>query len=249
MKLEKNPNFIGFKYNGVDFECYVRGVLQKSEVELQDKDYYKNKYFNTKINNENIVSESAKKLANLFRNSNIDKQMNVPFIGAVMLCLRFQKDIDTTSTQTILNSVKIGLNSIIQDNQNINRKTKREFLKKTLEDDTLKKVKTEDLFTILQEISTIYNFINISSKDIKGHDIMNNFLKIFRKWNSADAKEKGEVFTPDHIANLMYKIADCSKDNTILDPTCGSGTFLVNAMMNMLSETDNHEEQKNIKEN
>ena len=69
-----------------------RGVLQKNEVELQDKDYYKNKYFNTKINNENIVSESAKKLANLFRNSNIDKQMKVPFIGAVMLCLRFQKE-------------------------------------------------------------------------------------------------------------------------------------------------------------
>ena len=93
-------------------------------------------------------------------------------------------------------------------------------MKKTLEDDTLKKAKTEDLFTILQEISTIYNFINISSKDIKGHDLINNFLKIFRKWNSADAKEKGEVFTPDNIANLMYKIADCSKDNTILDPTC-----------------------------
>ncbi len=78
MKLEQNPNFIGFKYNGVIFECYVRCVLQKSETEPKDRDYYKNKYFNTKINNENIVSESAKKLANLFRNSNIDKQMNVP---------------------------------------------------------------------------------------------------------------------------------------------------------------------------
>lgn len=146
MKWEQNPNFIGFKYNGIIFECYVRGVLQKSETELKDRDYYKNKYFNTKINNENIVSESAKKLANLFRNSNIDKQMNVPFIGAVMLCLRFQKDIDTTSTQTILNSVKIGLNSIIQDNQNINRKTKREFLKKTLEDYALKKARAEKYF-------------------------------------------------------------------------------------------------------
>ena len=48
MKLEKNPNFIGFKYNGVDFECYVKSAFQKNEVELQDKDYYKNKYFNTK---------------------------------------------------------------------------------------------------------------------------------------------------------------------------------------------------------
>jgi len=48
MKLEQNPNFIGFKYNGDVFECYVKCAFQKNEVELQDKDYYKNKYFNTK---------------------------------------------------------------------------------------------------------------------------------------------------------------------------------------------------------
>ena len=68
---------------------------------------------------------------------------------------------------------------------------------------------------------------------------MNNFLKVFRRWNSANANEKGEVFTPDHIAQLMYKLGKCSMDDFILDPTCGSGTFLTNAMANMFSEALN----------
>lgn len=237
MELESNINFVGFAYNGVDFKCYINGKFKDDEKELQDKDYYKRKYFPQKINNELIVNISAKKLANLFRDSGIDKQMNVPFIGAVILCMKYGKEIDLSgNTATILKSVAIGIQEIISDNP-INRRSKKEFItNKVLNDATLKKAKFEDLYSIIAEISKIYNFINISADDYKGHDIMNNFLKVFRRWNSANANEKGEVFTPDHIAQLMYKLGDCSKDDFILDPTCGSGTFLTNAMANMFNE-------------
>jgi type I restriction-modification system DNA methylase subunit len=46
----------------------------------------------------------------------------------------------------------------------------------------------------------------------------------------------------------MYKLIDCNKNDVILDPTCGSGTFLTNAMANMLNEAKEHEKQI-IKEN
>jgi type I restriction-modification system DNA methylase subunit len=46
----------------------------------------------------------------------------------------------------------------------------------------------------------------------------------------------------------MYKLIGCTYKDTILDPTCGSGTFLTNAMSNMLYETNNDEEKKLIKE-
>lgn len=140
MKLESNDNFIGFKYNGKAFECYVRGVLQKDEIYPQDRDYYREKYFPQKISNENIVSKSAKKLANLFRNSKIDKQMNVPFIGAVMLCIKFGEDIDLTSTSTILNSLSRGVENVIRDNP-LTRRQKKEFIKLALNDSTLKRAK------------------------------------------------------------------------------------------------------------
>jgi type I restriction enzyme M protein len=246
MSLESNENYIGFKYNGIIFECYINGKLEPSEKEIQNKDYYKNKYFPQKINNQLIVEKSAKKLANLFRNSKIDKQMNVPFIGAVMLCIKFGQEINTTTTATILSSLKLGLNTIIPNSAPLEKKQKREFIQATLRDGTLVNSKITDLYIIIKEISTVYNFINISQSDFKGHDIMNSFLKIFRKWNSANANEKGEVFTPDHIAQLMYKITKCSKDSIILDPTCGSETFLTNAMANMWSETKSTDEQINI---
>lgn len=250
MSLETNKNFIGFKYNGDDiFECYVNGTLQKDELTLKDKEYYREKYFPKKINNEEIVESSAKKLADLFWKAHIDKQINVPFIGAVLLCMRFKNkaEIDVTSTNTVINTVKLGINNIIAEFP-LTRKQKKVFIKKILDDDTLNETDSGKMFTIIQEISKIYNFINISANDYKGHDTMNNFLKVFRIWNSANAKEKGEVFTPDHIAQLMYKVSMCSKDNVILDPTCGSGTFLTNAMANMFNETRNSKEQKMIKE-
>ena len=50
---------------------------------------------------------------------------------------------------------------------------------------------------------------------------MNSFLKVFRKWNSVNANEKGEVFTPNHIARLMYDLCEISNENVVLDPTCG----------------------------
>lgn len=166
--------------------------------------------------------------------------MNVPFIGAVILCMKYGKEIDLSgNTNTILNSVIIGIKEIISDNP-INRRAKKEFItNKVLGDGTLKKAKFEDIYNIIAEISTIYNFINISADDYKGHDIMNNFLKVFRRWNSANANEKGEVFTPDHIAQLMYKLGDCNINDFILDPTCGSGTFLTNSMANMFNEALN----------
>lgn len=114
-------------------------------------------------------------------------------------------------------------------------------------DATLKKAKYSDILNIISEISKIYNFINVS--EFKGHDTMNNFLKVFRKWNSADSQEKGQVFTPDHIAKLMFKLIDCQKNDITLDPTCGSGTFLINSLALMLSQTSDIYEINCIKEN
>lgn len=247
MKLESNENFVGFKYNGNLFECYVKGRLIVDESEPKDKDHYKQLYFKEKTNNEAIVEKSAKKLANLFRGAGIDKQMNVPFIGAAILCMKYGEEIDTTSTKTTMNTLRRGIENIIADAP-INRKQKKEFIKTALADPTLMAARKDDVFSIISEISTVYNFINLSSLDYKGHDIMNSFLRIFRKWNSANANEKGEVFTPDHIAQLMYILTDCSSKNTIMDITCGSGTFLTNSMAQMLKEAPS-EEHANIKEN
>ncbi|WP_406602699.1 N-6 DNA methylase [Metamycoplasma sualvi] len=251
MRLEQNENFVGFNYSRKIFECYINGKLEKSEIEPKNFKYYLDKYFRhiSPKTNQEIVNNVSKKLANLFRDSLINKQMNVPFIGAIMLCLKFNETIDNfigTNTTNTLQLIKENIDLIISDTP-LSKKQKKEFLKIVLGDPTLKKARYSDILNIISEISKIYNFINVS--EFKGHDTMNNFLKIFRKWNSADSQEKGQVFTPDHIAKLMYKLINCSKDDIILDPTCGSGTFLTNSLALMLNESKSEEEAINIREN
>lgn len=238
LKLEQNPNKIGFKYNGNKFECYIGDKLSKIEKLPKNANYYIENYFlEEKKTLPEVISNFAKKLAKDFRNAKIDKQNNVPFIGAVMLCLKFCKNfeeeiISDTSKKIIIN-IKTAITKYISDTP-INKKQKKEQIKLILEDNTLIECDYHKLLPLISSISNIYNFININ--DEIGQDTMNSFLKVFRKWNSVDAKEKGEVFTPDHIAQLMYDLSNSSFDNIILDPTCGSGTFLVNSMFKMLNE-------------
>ena len=48
LTLEKNPNNVGFKYNGNDFSCYINGKLNVSEKTPMNADYYIVKYFKNK---------------------------------------------------------------------------------------------------------------------------------------------------------------------------------------------------------
>lgn len=249
LKLEKNPNKVGFKYNGNQFECYIGNKKNIYEIKPKSASYYIEKYFsNSKTTLPKIVSSFAKKLAKDFRNAKIDKQNNVPFIGALMLCLKFcnnfEEEILSDTSKNIILKIKNAISKYISDTP-LNKKQKKEQIKLILDDDSLKNCEYSKLMAIISSISTIYNFINID--DQIGHDTMNGFLKVFRKWNSVDAKEKGEVFTPDHIAQLMYKLSKSNYNNTILDPTCGSGTFLVNSMFNMMNEIKEMKEYHSIK--
>lgn len=168
----------------------------------------------------------------------------------IKFCHNFQDEILDDSSKKILRNIGNAINKYIPDVP-LNKKQKKEKIKLILEDQSLKDISLSKLLSIISNVSTIYNFINVD--DQIGHDTMNGFLKIFRKWNSVNAKERGEVFTPDHIAHLMYQLAECNYTNTILDPTCGSGTFLVNAMFNMLNEikenNNYHRLKKDIFEN
>lgn len=219
-----------------------------------DKENFEIENFLDKINNvaysknniDEVINRNVKALANKFRSSGINKQYNVPFIGTVMLCLKFKQELTLdVSTNYLLNSIKIGIEKIIEDEPKT-KKEKKEFIKKIFDDDSLKRAKLHDLNEIISLISNTFNFINVSEKT--GQDTMNSFLKVFRKWNSADSQEKGEVFTPDHIAKLMIKLIDLDINDVVLDPTCGSGTFLTNAMFYMLNLTDDIEKKDNIKQ-
>lgn len=74
----------------------------------------------------------------------------------------------------------------------------------------------------------------VNSNEWRGEDVMGIFFNEFNRYKKKS--ESGQVFTPEHITDFMYKVLDVNKDDYILDATCGSGGFLVKAMANMIRE-------------
>ena len=80
----------------------------------------------------------------------------------------------------------------------------------------------------------------VNSNEWRGEDVMGIFFNEFNRYKKKS--ESGQIFTPEHITDFMYKILEVNMDDCILDATCGSGGFLVKAMANMIREAGGDEE-------
>ena len=76
---------------------------------------------------------------------------------------------------------------------------------------------------------------NLNSDFWNGEDEMAIFFNEFTRYK--DKSEQGQVFTPDHITSLMYRLIEVNRGSVLLDAACGSGAFLVKAMCNMIKES------------
>lgn len=74
----------------------------------------------------------------------------------------------------------------------------------------------------------------LNSDAWRGEDVMGIFFNEFNRYKRKS--EAGQVFTPEHITDFMYRILEVNQNDKILDACCGSGGFLVKAMSNMIQE-------------
>lgn len=71
--------------------------------------------------------------------------------------------------------------------------------------------------------------LNIRSAMKSGKDILGTFYEVFLKYGNG-AKEIGIVLTPRHITKFAAEALDIQPNDLVLDPTCGTGGFLVAAL-------------------
>lgn len=89
---------------------------------------------------------------------------------------------------------------------------------------------------IAQFIGWVTEISNCLNSDAwRGEDVMGIFFNEFNRYKKKS--ESGQVFTPEHITDFMYRILEVNKDDRVLDACCGSGGFLVKAMANMIRES------------
>jgi len=103
--------------------------------------------------------------------------------------------------------------------------------------------KPDNLKAIINKIESLGNLLDTNS-DIKG-DAFEYFLK-----NSISVgNDLGEYFTPRHIVKLMVELMDLKFNETVYDPCCGTGGFLIEAFKNIKNKCKATKENIEILEN
>lgn len=96
--------------------------------------------------------------------------------------------------------------------------------------------------TFIEWVTKISDCLN--SDAWRGEDVMGIFFNEFNRYKKKS--EVGQIFTPEHITDFMYKILEVNKDDRILDGCCGSGGFLVKSMANMIQEAGGLQTEKAV---
>ena len=202
-------------------------------------------YFKPQNKNDmSTVLENTSTLNKKLHDNGISESLRSQFVGTCLLALKngltYQDDM---STGQILEGIKEKLGVLLD--KSMDKATKLAILQtKVLEDHKVKKLVPQNFCKLLDYIKeNIMPYINAATSE--GHDILSYFFTTFNKYVNKD--DKNQAFTPNHIAHFMCKVADICKTSRILDPTCGSGTFLVQAMTMALNQCETDAERKGVK--
>ena len=198
------------------------------------------------INDKSAVLENTAELNRKLHDNGIKEKIRSQFVGTCLLALKNGLSYKGNSTGQIIHGIKEILGKMIKDDSS-DKATKIAILQtKVLEDHDVENLNADNFALLLDYIQgKIIPYINAATSE--GHDILSYFFTTFNKYVARE--DKNQAFTPNHIAHFMCKVAQVCKTSRILDPTCGSGTFLVQAMTLALNQCETEEERTNIKKN
>lgn len=237
----KYKNVIGILYNGTDVLVYKNGNLIPEEKELHNKEHYLGLFEQNTIDKQKIYTLTKRINDSLhFKFGINDLKHRMIFTACALVAKRYGatlvKGMDYTTFHTSIHST---LSKSLAEAKKQNQKL-----------DLLLEVYAEIKMNITNNQEAIDDFIdcvseisdNINSDFWQGEDVMAIFFNEFTRYKGKS--EQGQVFTPDHITSLMYRITETSKDDIVLDAACGSGSFLVKAMCNMVKEAGGNRTNK-----
>lgn len=228
-----------------------RGVVSDmdfmpNESALRTIDEYVD-FYTSKVNDKEKVMSNTYKLNELLHKHGISEKLRSQFVGTCLLALKNGLDYSTTTLTS--RQIRARFGEVLEDllSGDIKKAEKLSLLNRNvLESQDVRTLEIAEFREILQFIDeNILPFIN--DKSTSGQDLLNLFFVTFNKY--VGKSDKNQAFTPDHITDFMAKITGVNKHSIILDPCCGSGSFLVRAMTQALDDCSTEKEQDNIKKN
>lgn len=223
---------------------------QEEETVLDSMEHYINLFAVMLQNDRETVLKNTFSLNELLHKKDIDEKLRSQFVGTTLLYIK--KMVKQTGlisvddemkhklngiwemmdAEAIRASIKSTLNELLDGSDN--KQKKIELLQKNVLDDQKVRNLTKDSWKVILDtiLFDIYRFINADSSE--GQDILNMFFIAFNKYTGK--ADKNQAFTPDHITDFMCRVTDVDRTKVVLDATCGSGSFLVQAMVKELAD-------------
>jgi len=167
---------------------------------------------------------SAETINEILHNAGVNKNKRARFIAGLVLSLSLNQDIDLRieNTTTLVKNIN---NLIEQKLSEVNKENFFEFIKLEVPPSKENHIKyRRAIIDTLKELQTL----DIKNAMASGNDVLGKFYEKFLKYGNG-AKEIGIVLTPRHITKFASEVLDIKYSDYILDPTCGTGGFLVSA--------------------
>lgn len=226
--------------NGQQIKVWKNKIMLNKETTINDIDYYVELCKGKKINDKNKVLQTTNELNELLHKYDIKENQRSQFVGCLLVALNngFVLSREWAGTSEILNNIKGILEEKLKniEIEDTNYKEKVNLIKKSLEKQNIKELKKDYLIEILTKINNnLIPYINDHSS--QGEDLLNLFFTTFNKY--VGKKDKNQAFTPTHITDFMCDLVKLTTESKVLDPTCGSGSFLVQAMSKMVKNAKN----------
>lgn len=215
---------------------------QLQEKKLKSFREYENVFFGNK-NDRIKVIQSTYDLNEMLFKYGVTEKIRSQFVGTCLLALKNKLVYENLSTEQILAGIKAVLKELLNDNEN--KTDKLQLLDRSvLNNQHIKELSDKQIQEILRFIErNILPYINDEST--QGQDLLNLFFTTFNKY--VGKSDKNQAFTPDHITQFMCHVLNVNRNSRILDPCCGSGSFLVRAMTEAMDDCDTHDEKIKVK--
>lgn len=92
--------------------------------------------------------------------------------------------------------------------------------------------KGKEMVDRLSNLVAIFNGIDLSANRAEGDDLLGDAYEyLMRHFATESGKSKGQFYTPAEVSRILAKVvgitAETRQDQTVYDPTCGSGSLLL----------------------
>lgn len=240
----------------------VESFISFNEINIEE--YYIREILKEKTDEEKETAEILKDAANLhedLRNYGNLKDTDKPLVvSGILLALREQEFRNFSIDELTGDNIKTDGQKIYDAIQsNLTRSNVSPSVKK---DKILSQFSLIRDTKVLNEVNPRLNktplkhyteFLNNNIyKSIKyndsSEDFLGRFYSEFMSYSGGDGQTLGIVLTPRHITDFFAELVDLNQNDVVLDPTCGTGGFLVSAMHHMLRQAEDEHQRKSIKQ-